>query len=320
MGYFDNLVQQGPSGGGGGGDQGGGGGYYGGGGGGSQYSPQFNWQNFLNMRQYISDRNQAFGVQQAPDYFAGYQGGPNTWQNYIDSYNQQYQPQEEERHRFSMDGGTESIFNNKYRQANAADAMAIEALKAGEFLNNLPGQIAGALGGEQAKQDWTFNPENFNLFDGIDSKDAAEVGKFALSLPGMIPGGIFEGIGKGYEAVTGAPIQENRRTETGTYEIADYTLDESQRVAAGVDSLIDVGGTFLGGSGKVVSTVGKGLAKAAGKNVAKGIEAAAEGTAKSQAQAAKYLSKSERLADRAEKLNEAADRMGQGLFDKAGFG
>jgi len=315
MGAWDQFVQQGAAsnqGGGGNGGSQGGGGYTGGGNQGS-----FDWQQFLNYRQMISDRNQAYGIQN--NGFANYQAEPGSWQSYLGAYNDQNQ-QQEENHPFSMSGGTESLFNNNYRKANAADTLAIKSLEGGEFFSNLPGEIAGMIGGEQAKKDWSFNPENFNLSNGFGTDDLAEVGKFALSLPGMIPGGLLEGAGKAYEAVTGAPVQENRKTKEGGYEIADYTLDESQRVAAGLDAAIDIGGTFLGGSGRVVGAIGKGLAKKAGTNMLKGIEAAAQGTAKSEAAAARYLSKSDRLAKRAEMLGNASNRMGEGLFDKSGFG
>lgn len=214
----------------------------------SQYSqslPQYSgsFQDFMNQYQQVQQANQQLSQQSA-------------FQRTVDGLSGSRRP-------FDLSGGTDSLYNNKYRSANALDTLAIEALKGGEFWNNLPGQIAGAIGGDQARQDWTFDASKFDLSNGFDAEDLNQVKNFATSLPGMMIGGIFEGLGKGYEALTGAPVQEYRNKEGGGYEIADYQLDASQRAATGIDAAINLLGTFAGGAGRVVGAGGKAAAKAA---------------------------------------------------------
>ena len=306
MGLFDQVANaaSGNGGGGGsssGGDQGrsyydGGGGSQGQGGGGYQYPTRFDWNNFDAIRQQV---NQA-AMSQQPTPWAQQQFG--DWQQQQQSAFQQDRNQDST---FSMNGGTERLFNNKYREANPLEYAAIKAGEAGEFFNTLPAQIAGAVGGEQAKQDWTFNPQNFNLSNGIDATDAAEVGKFAASLPGMLVGGVLEGASKATEALTGAPIQEHREQD-GKYEIADYTLDASQRAAAGVDAAIDIAGIVTGGGAKLASVP----LKAAGKGM---IKAFAKG---SEEQIAKSVARYEK----AKAFNDTVQEFGTGFIRRAGGG
>lgn len=280
---------------------------------------------------------------QQPQQMPQQGGSPYSWSNFMDQYaqiqqaNQQYQQpifgqqnnnifardtedSRSENDRFSMGSGTSSLFNNRYRKANLPDTLAIGAGQIGEVLNNLPGNIAGGIGGmlggdkqaEEWKNAWTFNAENFNPFNGIDGEDIAEVGKFALSLPGMIPGGIFEGVEKGYEAVTGTPIQERRIADDGSVEIADYQLDSTQRAASGVDSLINVAGTFTGGAGRVVGAVGS-------KFVGRGIKEAEEQIAKGAFKEAKNsLEKATEKMNKYGKAVNAFDNMSKGWITRAG--
>lgn len=230
-------------------------------------------------------------------------GGMQNYYNQIAQVNQQMQ-QEDDRSAFSLDKGTDRLFNGRYRNANQADTLAIEAGRIGEWWNNVPGQIAGAFGGDQAKEDWTFNAGDFDLSNGFQlDQEGKQIRNFAASLPGMIVGGLFEGANKGYEAITGAPVQEYREREGGGYEIADYTLDASQRAAAGVDAVIDVAGTFTGGAGRVAGTVGKLGVKAAGKALKEGASEAAE--------------QSLRQAQRGFKAADMFDNMSKGMIERA---
>ena len=85
-----------------------------------------------------------------------------AWQDFYNKYNQLAQANQliqsgqiddyaNRSRQFQMNGGTEGLFNNRYRKANVPDYLAIKSLEAGEFFNNLPGVIAGALGGDKAK-------------------------------------------------------------------------------------------------------------------------------------------------------------------------
>jgi len=292
-------------GGGGGGNQGGGGsGYQGGGGsqgGGSQGS--FNWQDFLNYRNQV---NQAVTQQQATPWS---QNQYNQWQQ---QQQQAYQDQLNQSSPFRMDGGTESLFNDRYRKATGRENIFIKSGEIGEWFNTLPGQIAGGIanltGGnaQQAQQDWTFDPNKFDLTNGLQGQDVQQAVNFVASIPGMIPGGIFEGASKAYEAATGTPIQEHREAKDGGYEIADYTLDASQRAAAGIDAAIDLAGTFTGGAGRVVGGVGKGFAKAGAKKLM-------QGEVKDAAKYAKRLEK-------AESINKSLNDMNKSFAERAGLG
>jgi len=289
----------------------------------------YSWQEFNNLRQQIAARNQALNVQ-GPDYFSGYNGTPNTWRDFMDARNQEtggytgYQGQD--RSPFSLSGGTEGLYNGKYRKANTYDQLAIAAGEAGKWWMNLPGEIAGWAGGEQAKKDWTFDANKFDLGNGLDAEDLTQIRNFAVSIPGMIPGGLFEGVEKGYEAATGAPVQERRKTAGGDWEIADYQLDWNQRAAAGLDAAIDIGGTFIGGSGKAISVGGKaiarGLANRALNKAEKGIASAATEAGKKEAfeKGVDSIARANRLSDRAERFGDLAASSGEGLLAKAGFG
>ena len=318
-----------PGGGGGGGNQGGGqqsSGGSGGSGGSSGGGRTFSWDNFENLRNQVNEvaQQQALGNQQY-----GW-GGQLNWRDVAGGqYQNNIYSRDNDRRsdydRWGMSGGTERLYNNKYRKANVPETLAVGAGQVGELLNNLPGNIAGGigglLGGDKQAEEWknamTFNANNFNLMDGIDAGDAAEVGKFALSLPGMIPGGIFEGANKAYEAVSGAPVQEWRTAKDGGVEIADYELDSSQRAAAGVDAAINVFGTFTGGAGRVVGAAGKAAMK-------KGFKEAGEQMAKagSEKEAANILEKSldsaAKTQSRVERTYKALDNMSKGWITRAG--
>ena len=287
---------------------------------GGGYQPsndQLSWQYFQNLRSQLADRNAALNIQSQDIYPTGYNGDQNSWINFVDEYNRQYREQKnEDRSPFSMSSGTKDMYRNKYRKANLADTAAIESLKAGEWWMNLPSNLAGMAGNEQLAKDLKFNPEEFDLSNGFDMTDAGALGKFALSVPGMIPGGLFEGFGKGYEALTGAPVQEYRKKDGGGYEIADYQMDLSQRGAAGLDALIDVAGTFTGASGKVVSTIGKGFGRKAATKLEKGLESYLAGNVD---EAARYAGEAEKLKKRSDNLNEFVSNMGKGAIERAGF-
>lgn len=285
--------------------QGGGGGYQGGGwqGGGWQGGGT-DWGRFAQLQQQVQQANNQINLNNPYQQ----QGNPYLQQNSQwsqDDYNLN-------RDRgFSLSGGTENMYNGRYRDANIADTAAIMAGRGGGFLMNLPGEIAGALGGEQAKQDWTFDASKFDLTNGLDMGDLTQVRNFAASLPGMIPGGLLEGVEKGYEAATGAPVQEYREKQGGGFEIADYTLDASQRAAAAVDAAIDVGGTFTGGAGRVVGTIGKAAAKSAFK------EAAETGAKEAFEKGVNAMSKAQRTQQRLENMSKGMiDRAWEGVGGK----
>ncbi len=160
---------------------------------------------------------------------------------------------------FSVNGGTDSLYNT-WRKANTLDALAIEAEKGSEWWNQLQAQIAGALGGEHARKDWTFDASKFDITNGIDASDLEQGRNFIASLPGMMVGGILEGAGDLYEGLTGRPINEYRNG-SGGYEIPEYTLDASQRAADLLDAGINLAGTFTGGAGRVIGGFGKTAAK-----------------------------------------------------------
>lgn len=294
---------------------------------GASPSSGFNWQDFQNLRQQISDRNQYYNMQ-SPDYFAGYDGRPDTWNNYVNQYSQRngsYNNGNESRSPFSLSGGTERLFNNKYRKANAADVAAIKAGEVGEWWMNLPSNIASFAGNDQLAEDLRFDANKFDLSNGFGMDDATQLRNFALSVPGMIPGGLFEGAEKAYEAVTGAPVQEHRKTKDGGYEIADYTLDWNQRAASGLDAAIDIGGTFLGGSGKVLSVggkaVGRGIARSAEKKAVKAFGEATTAEAQQAAfkQGLEGAVRGKRFQDRADKIAQSVAGAGEGLLSKAGM-
>jgi len=281
----------------------------------------FNFQDFLQQKYNI---DQAYGA---------FQQGGNAYQDFLQQYGGQQQVDNSPwftqlddrtmRGRSYRDrGGTYDMYNGQYRDANILDTAAIELGKIGEFWNNLPGQIAGAAGGEQAKQDWTFDASKFDLSNGFDNDDMRQVVNFGASLPGMMVGGVFEGLNKGYEAVTGAPVQEYREKQGGGYEIADYKLDASQRAAAGIDAGINLVGTFTGGAGRVVGGVGKAGAKALlgteGRQFAKAMAEGGEDAAKRlfPEGAAQYERARKKYND-AMKRQDIIDGMSKGVVTRA---
>ena len=139
---------------------------------------------------------------------------------------------------FSVSGGTEGLYNS-WKNANALDSLAIEAERGSKWWNQLQSHVAGLFGGDEARADWTFDPNKFNLFNGLDSDDVSQARNFVFSLPGMMVGGILEGAGDLYEGISGRPINEYRETEDGSWEIPDYELDMSQRAGDFVDAGIN---------------------------------------------------------------------------------
>lgn len=164
---------------------------------------------------------------------------------------------------FSMSGGTEGLYNNNWRRAGLLDALAIEAERGSEWWNQLQANVAGAIGGEQAKQDWTFDANKFDVTNGLDAGDLTQARNFVASLPGMLVGGVLEGMGDLYEGVSGRPINEFRKASNGGYEIPDYQLDASQRAGDLIDAGINLAGTLTGGAGRLIGGLGKAGAKAA---------------------------------------------------------
>lgn len=236
----------------------------------SGYAPgqqPVSWQEFLNQKQML-------------DNFAAQQNANDEMPNWL---------RREQARRYQQEGGTSGMYSG-YREANPIDWLAIQAMRGSDWFNNMPGEIAGGIAGltggnpEEAKEAFGFDQSKFDIFNPLSAdNDWSQVPKFALSIPGMIPGGILEGIGKGYEAVTGAPIQENRMRDDGSFEIADYTLDASQRAGAGVDSAISLAGTLTGGMGRLVGGIGKaGAKKLAGSALDEVGEAIAAGATASE--------------------------------------
>ena len=205
--------------------------------------PQYdgNLQNFLQQYQQVQRANQAL--------------------NQGSAFARQVDGSTGSRRGFSLGGGTEGLYDS-WQKASIPDQLAIAAEQGAEWWNNLPAQIAGAVGGDQAKQDWTFDANKFNLANGFDVEDLNQVKNFALSLPGMMVGGVLEGGGDLYEAATGRPINEYRVGEDGTWEMPNYQLDASQRAADLLDAAINLGGTFTGGAGRVVGGGAKAAIKA----------------------------------------------------------
>lgn len=283
----------------------------------------------FNYREWADARKASGGYNQASPSSNIGQG--MSWNDFYNKYNQVAQANQLIQNGsidgklarsggFRMNGGTDSLYNNKYQKANAADWLAIQSLEGGEWWNNLPGQIAGFFGGDEAKEDWTFDANKFDLSNGLDLDDLTQVRNFAVSIPGMIPGGVLEGFGKAYEAISGRPVQENRETADG-YEIADYELDASQRAAAGLDAAINLAGTLTGGSGRAVGGIlNLGLrqtAKSAEKKVSKLV---AQGFSEKEAKdaAAKELfEKSTAQINKAAKRNEMLEGLSKGWVTRA---
>ena len=282
----------------------------------------FNFQEWANSQ--LANR-------QGGGYPQSYNGQGMAWQDFYSKYNQLAQANQliqngqiddyaNRSRQFQMNGGTEGLFNNRYRKANVPDYLAIKSLEAGEFFNNLPGVIAGALGGDKAKEDWTFDANKFDLSNGLDTSDLEQVRNFAVSIPGMIPGGIFEGLGKAYEGITGAPVQERRETKDG-YEIADYELDASQRAAAGLDAAINLFGTATGGAGRLVGGATKFALKRAAKEAGETIEEmAARGITRETAQeqaTRDMLSKASNIVEKNKKRQDLIEGMSKGWVTRA---
>jgi len=257
---WSNFTGGGNQGGGYSGSNGGGGGYY------QSASPSsgFNWQDFLDQRAQVQQANQQLQQSQfgQPSY---YQQAGNAWQPQQD-YNLNKD------RGFSLSGGTDSMFS-KYRKAEGLDVGAIEAEKAAKWWNQLPANLTG-------NQNLVFDTNKFDLGRGLaDAENLKQLRNFAVSLPGQMVGGLFEGAGDLYEAASGRPINEFRESKGGGYEIPDYEMDASQRAADFIDAGINLGGTFTGGSGRLIGGAGKLIgagAKAAGaskvlNNMSKGV-------------------------------------------------
>lgn len=267
-----------------------------------QSSGSFSWQDFVNYQQAIQQANQQLqqpwqsSFAQPQNYYQQNQSA-DTYDGIIDRGKQ-----------FQMGDGTESMYNGQYRDAADWEKGVHTVGNWGRWWNNLPGNLARP----EDKEAWTFNPNKFNLSDGLQDEDWTQIRNFGLSLPGMLVGGLFEGVEKGAEALTGVPLQEYR--ENGNdLEIADYKLDASQRAAAALDAAINIGGTLTGGAGRVVGTGGKILAKGAGKIISEAGEAAAKGSVQSLGKAASKIDQ----AGKAFAVEEALDNMSKGVVTRS---
>lgn len=111
--------------------------------------------------------------------------------------------------------------------------------------------------------------ELFNLLGAQDAMKAAQesgglaknplgtLGAIALSIPGGIIGSPVKGAGQLYEVATGRDVQS--MDDDGT--ISAERLDASQRAWEGLDAGINLGGGFIGGSGRILGAGGKALSK-----------------------------------------------------------
>lgn len=152
--------------------------------------------------------------------FGGYQVAPE-YQGGIAYNNQGWQQ-----------GGQSSLFQNEpsTREANDTERMFARLGQVGETL-------ADPLGFGQARQDYgAFDPRTW--------------GAFIPSLPGGIASAPFSAASKGYEAATGTNV-ESLDWDKGT--ISNEKLDSNQRAAVGADAAIDLVGTAMGGSGRLLS-------------------------------------------------------------------
>lgn len=128
--------------------------------------------------------------------------------------------------------GQSSLFQNEpsTREANDTERMFARLGQVGETL-------ADPLGFGQARQDYgAFDPRTW--------------GAFIPSLPGGIASAPFSAASKGYEAATGTNV-ESLDWDKGT--ISNEKLDSNQRAAVGADAAIDLVGTAMGGSGRLLS-------------------------------------------------------------------
>lgn len=285
---------------------------------------QVNWGSFASGLQPPVYQQPSYSEQQMPQWGGdnGYQGGNFSWQDFVNQYSQVKEANQKNMYgsgnqsMYQQNRGTEGMYNN-YRAANGFDTAAIKAGEIGDWFMNLPSNLAGLAGNQQLANDLRFDASKFDLTNGFDNDDVKQIMNFGLSLPGMIPGGIFEGLEKGYEAITGAPVQENRQKNDGSYEIANYTLDAGQRAAAGLDAFIDLAGTATGASGKALSVLGKGLGRAAEKQFMRAGEKALAGSAD---EAIAGFNKGAQFQERANRIGEMTTNMGRGLFDTSGLG
>jgi len=165
--------------------------------------------------------------------------------------------------------GTDYMYNGNYRSANDLENFAINLHNVGEAAMNWQAELAGALGGEQAKKDWTFDASKFNLGDwsgqqGLENWN--QIKNFVVSLPGQMVGGLMQAPGQLIgESLIGDPYTEYKKDErgnavkddNGNYLIPDYTLDAGQRLGQAVNAGINVAGVFTGGGSRVASSLVK---------------------------------------------------------------
>lgn len=198
----------------------------------------FSWQEFRNYQNQLQQANQQYQQQ------SGYQNQFSPWLN-----NQDYNLGNNRM--FSMSGGTGSMFGGRYQDVNLFDRAAIEAYKGSEWWNQLPANLTG-------NEDLRFDQNKFDLSRGLfDSQNQQQLVNFVTSLPGQMVGGVLEGAADLYESISSRPVSEYREKQGGDYELPDYQLDASQRAADFIDSAINLGGTFTGGSGRIIGSVGK---------------------------------------------------------------
>ncbi len=172
-----------------------------------------------------------------------------------------------------------NVQNDRQNQdlKNVTEANDVQRLA--KSTKDLGDQIANITGFNEAyakaKEDTTVG----NVLDAA--------GKFVTGLPGQMAGGLIGAPAKFYEAATGENIQEMQHdSHTGKDYISTQKLDAEQRAAVGGDAVIDVVGIPFGGSGKLVGSLGRTVADAAGKDITKGAGKLAVNVAKGAAEEA----------------------------------
>jgi len=166
--------------------------------------------------------------------------------------------------------GTDYMYNGQYRSANAAENFAINLHNVGDYLMNWQQVFAGPDATEEERDAFRFHPENFDFGDAnkwASGENLAEIGKFAVSLPGQMIGGLLQAPGQLIgEVAFGDPYTEYKKNQKtgeavldkdGNYLIPDYTLDAGQRFGQAVNAGINIAGAFTGGGGRVVGSLGK---------------------------------------------------------------
>lgn len=137
------------------------------------------------------------------------------------------------------------------REATGLDRFFANQYNLSEEISNLSGFNEKW---QQVHEDWDKGD-----YDRLPVDVLSAVPNFVASVPIGMVSGVVGAPSKVYEAVTGNPILEE---QDGW--MPDYELTPEQRIATGVDALIDVGGAAIGGSGRLLR---------AGANALKGTRA-----------------------------------------------